>query len=51
MLQVMRVIAWTLIALGISTTNDNAILVPALMVFVGMVMLKASEMLDGEVRK
>lgn len=51
MLQVMRVIAWVLIALGMSTTNDNAILVPALMVLAGMVMLKLSEVLDGEVRE
>ena len=51
MLQVIRIIAWTLIALGVSTTNDNAILVPALMVFVGLIMLKASEMLDKEANR
>lgn len=51
MLQIMRVIAWAAIAVGVSTTNDNAILVPAIMVFLGLVLLKLSEVLDGEVNK
>ena len=51
MLQIMRVIAWASIAVGVSTTNDNTILVPAIMVFLGLVLLKLSEVLDGEVNK
>jgi len=49
MLQVIRAIAWGLVAVGASTTNDDAILVPAIMVFLGLVLLKISEVLDGEV--
>ena len=49
MLQVIRVIAWLAISVGVSITNDNSIIVPAVMVILGAVLLKISEVMDKEV--
>lgn len=49
MLQVIRVIAWAAIAVGVSIANSEAILVPVVMVTLGAVLLKLSEIMDGEV--
>ena len=51
MLQVIRTIAVVLLFIGVTTTNDDAILVPAIMVFVGLVLLKISEIMDKEVHE
>lgn len=51
MLQVIRVIAWTALMVGISIADSEAIIVPVVMVLLGSVLLKLSEVLDKEVDK
>lgn len=51
MLQVIRVIALAAIAVGVTFTSSDAIIVPAIMVILGAVLLKLSEVMDGEVHK
>ena len=51
MLQVIMVIALAAIAVGVTFTNSDAIIVPAIMVILGAVLLKLSDVMDGEVHK
>ena len=51
MLQVIRAIAWVLIAVGVSIADNEAIIVPVVVVILGAVLLKVSETFDGEVEK
>jgi len=44
--RVIYFIGWTLIALGITTTTSDAIIVPALMVLIGFGFIKAVEHLE-----
>lgn len=46
MLQVIYFIGWALIALGITTTTSDAILIPALMVAIGLTFIKAVELME-----
>lgn len=51
MLQVIRAIAWAAIAVGVSITSSEAIIVPAIMVILGAVLLKISEVMDKEAQE
>lgn len=48
MLQVIRTVAVTAIAVGVSIANSEAILVPVVMAVLGVVLLKISEVMEGE---
>lgn len=48
MLQVIRIIALTAIAVGVTFTNNDSIIVPAIMVILGALLLKISEVLDND---
>lgn len=47
MLQVIRTVAVTAIAVGVSIANSEAIIVPVVMVVLGAVLLKISEVMEG----
>lgn len=48
MLQIIRIIAVAAISIGVSITNDDSIIIPAIMVFLGLILLKITETKDGE---
>lgn len=49
MLQVIRIIAWSALMIGISAADSEAIIVPVVVVLLGAVLLKLAEVLDKEV--
>lgn len=51
MINAIRAIAWAAIAVGVSAANSEAIIVPVVVVVLGAVLLKLSEIIDGEVQK
>ena len=48
MLQVIRTVAVTAIVVGVAIANSEAIIVPVVMVVLGAVLLKISEVMKGE---
>lgn len=51
MLQVIRTIAITAIAVGVSLADSKSLFVPVVMVILGALLLKISEVMDGEVEE
>lgn len=45
--KVMFFIGWVFVTIGISTTTNDAIIGPALMVVIGLALIKAVEVMEG----
>lgn len=48
MLQIIRVIAWAAIAVGVSSATSEVLIVPVVMVTLGALLLKISEVMDND---
>ena len=51
MLQIIRVIAWAAIAVGVSSATSEVLIVPVVLVTLGAVLLKISEVMEKEAQE
>lgn len=51
MFQVIRIIAWAGLAVGVSIADSESLFIPIIMVILGAALLKLSEIIDKEAHK